>query len=198
MAVKAAPLRADPLPAAPGVTWTRVHIVAKVPKVVLERRLGSLPTDPPMLKSVYADPEADWRTVCAAPCDSPMQLGGEYRIAGEGITTSSSFALRGPATELDVDAGTRSVRRAGVYLTVLGFLGAAVGGIFLAVQAVKPSPNGLGASGYASITGLAVGGVVGFVGIGMTVGSGTSVRDETRRELARVAPPSTLHATFRF
>ena len=177
-----------------------MRIVTKDQGVVLERRLGSLPTDPPPLpKGPYSDGEPQWQAVCPAPCDRPVQLGGEYRIAGEGVTTSSPFALHGPSTELRVDAGSHGVRWAGVYLAVIGFLGAAVGGIFLAVEAVRPS-GGLDTGGYAAIGGVVGGGVLGLVGVGMIVGGGTSVRDEARRDLAlteRPLPP-TLHATFRF
>jgi hypothetical protein len=201
-----APALADPIyapsapaPAAAAAAWTRVHIVTQAPKVVLERRVGSLPSDPPPApRGLYSDGEPVWQTACAVPCDAPIQLGGEYRIGGEGVTTSSPFALHGPTTELRVDAGAYAVRRAGTYLAVIGFVGAAVGGIFLAVQAVRASADGLGTGGYAAIGGLAAGSAVGLVGVGMVGGSGTSVRDETRRDLARITPASGLNATFRF
>jgi hypothetical protein len=185
-----------------------VRIITKTPGVVLELREGSLPTDPsPLPKGPYAsNDDPVWRSVCPAPCDTAVQLGGEYRIAGEGVTRSSPFALRGPSTELHVDAGSYSVRRAGGYLAVIGFVGALAGGIFLAVEAVRPSDttHGLGTDGYAALGGAIAGGVVGLVGVGMIVGAGTSVRDETRRDLALGEPghppfvPRALHATFRF
>lgn len=192
-----APGAALPSPSSPAA-WTRVRLVTTAPKVVLERRLGSLPGDPQLPRGLYADDEPRWQAVCAASCDTAVQLGGEYRIAGEGVTASSAFSLHGPATELRVDAGSYGVRRAGVYLAVIGFVGAAAGGIFLGVAALQHPASGIGAGGYASIAGLAAGGTLGVVGVGMAVGSGTSVRDETRRELARVTPPSVLHATFQF
>jgi len=192
--------QADPPPAPPpGAGWTRVHIVTPSPQVTLERRVGSLPGDPPPPPSgPYASSEPDWQRVCATPCDAAVALGGDYRIAGEGITTSSLFALHGPTTELRVDAGNHSVRRAGIYLVVIGAIAAAAGGIFLGVNAIGPSSSALGVGGYASIAGLAGGGALGITGIGLVVGGGTSVRDEARKDLARSAPPPGLHATFRF
>ncbi len=183
-----------------GAGWTRVHIVTQSPRVTLERRVGSLPGDPaPLPTGPYAGGEPDWQRVCATPCDTAVALGGDYRIAGEDVTTSSTFALHGPATELRVDAGAYPVRRAGVYLLVIGAIAATAGGIFLGVNALSPSSSALGVGGYASIAGLVGGGALGITGIGLVVGGGTSVRDETRKDLARVAPPAPgLNATFRF
>ncbi len=196
-----APVTASPPAAAApgGPGWARVHIVTQSPKVTLERRVGSLPTDPaPPPRPLYADGEPQWERVCATPCDTALALGGDYRVAGDDVTTSSPFALHGPATELRVDAGSYSVRRAGVYLLVIGGVAALAGGIFLGVNALNPSATALNVGGYASIAGVAGGGALGIVGIGLVVGGGTSVRDETRRDLARVAPPPGLHATFQF
>jgi hypothetical protein len=197
----AAPLAAAPANApAAAAYWTRVHIVTQKPAVVLERREGSLPTDPPPLpKGIYSDSEPVWQVVCKSPCDTSVQLGGEYRIGGEGVTASSPFALHGPSTELRVDAGAHEIRRAGIYLAIIGFLAAAAGGVFLAVQAIRPPEGGgLGTGGYVAIGAAAAGGALGLTGVGLIVGGGTSVRDEARRDLARFAPPPTLHATFRF
>jgi hypothetical protein len=189
-------------PASPAnaAEWTRVHIVTQTPGVVLERRVGSLSTDP--RPSIY-DSEPHWDRVCAAPCDAAAPLGAQYRIGGEGVTTSGPFALHGPSMELRVDGGSSTARRVGSYFAIIGFVAAAAGGAFLAVAALKPADSshpstGLGGGGIASIVALATGGVMGITGIGLIAGNGTSVRDESRKELARLAPPSILHATFRF
>ena len=182
-----------------GPGWARVHIVTQSPKVTLERRVGSLPGDPPPLpRSPYSDGEPQWERVCATPCDTALALGGDYRINGEDVTTSSPFALHGPATELRVDAGTYGVRRAGIYLLVIGAISAVAGGIFLGVNAIKPSSSALGVGGDASIAALAGGGALAIAGVGLVVGGGTSVSDETRKDLARTAPPLGLNATFQF
>ena len=199
------PAHADPPPAAPpvvlappaapgpaGAAWTRVHIVATRPGVVLERRQGSLPTDRPLPPlGVYAG-EPVWEPVCTAPCDLAVQLGGEYRIAGEDVTKSSGFALHGPTTDLLVDAGAYPVRRAGVWLVVVGSIAAAAGAIFLGVNAVPKSGEAsadiLSPGGIASIAALAGGGTLGIVGIGLVIGGGTSVRDESPPR-PRVGPP---------
>jgi hypothetical protein len=191
--------------APPGTAaWTRVHIVTPTAGIALERRVGSLPTDPPPPpQSIYAGgAEPVWHAVCVAPCDAAVQLGGEYRIAGEGITASSGFALHGPTTELRVDAGSYSVRRAGVWLTVVGSIAAATGAIFMGVNAIQKSPNTpvnlLNPGGIAAIAAMAGGGTLALIGIGCIVGGGTSVRDEARRDLAQGPKPAGLHATFVF
>jgi hypothetical protein len=199
---------ADPLyaPVAPppsaAPAWSQVHIVSPARPVVLERRLGSLPGDAaPLPAGPYSNGEPQWQPVCTAPCDAAVQIGGEYRIAGEGVTTSSVFALHGPTTQLHVDPGSHALRRAGTYFAILGSIAAIAGGIFLAVASMHPNDptsTGLGTGGYASIAVLAAGGGVGLIGVGMIVGGGTSVRDENRHDLALLPPPSGLHATFRF
>lgn len=189
-------------PASPAnaAAWTRVHIVTQTPGVVLERRIGSLATDPrpPLWES-----EPRWERVCDAPCDAAAPVGAEFHIAGEGVTTSGPFALHGPSTELRVDGGSSTARRVGSWFTIVGFVAAATGGALLAVAALKPADpkqpsTGLGAGGIASIVTLATGSVMGFTGIGLIAANGTNVRDESRKELARLAPPSILHATFAF
>jgi hypothetical protein len=175
-----------------GAAWTRVHIVATRPNVVLERRQGSLPTDRPLPPlSVYAG-EPVWDPVCTAPCDLAVQLGGEYRIAGADVTKSSGFPLHGPTTDLLVDAGSYPMRRAGVWLVVVGSIAAAAGAIFLGVDAVpksgQSSTNLLNPGGIAAISALAGGGTLTIVGIGLVIGGGTTVRDESRRDLALLSP----------
>jgi hypothetical protein len=214
----ASPARADPLytsgaPGTPGApvasggapAFARVHIVTTARRLDLERRAGSLPGEPPpVLRAPYASSDGwiEWQRVCTAPCDTEVQLGGEYRVAGEGVTTSGSFALHGPATELRVDPGSSGVRRAGSALTVIGGIAALAGGIFLGVSAIHPAgqpASTLGIGGYASIGALAGGGALVIAGIGMIIGGGTSVQDEAHHDLARSAPPPpTLHATFLF
>ncbi len=92
------------------------------------------------------------------------------------------------------------MRRAGVWLVVLGSVAAVAGAIFLGVDAMpksgQSSTNLLNPGGIAAISALTGGGTLGIVGIGLVIGGGTSVRDETRRDLARLPP--TLHATFSF
>jgi hypothetical protein len=104
--------------------------------------------------------------------------------------------LHGPSIEVHVAAGSYAVRRAGVFLTALGILGAVASGIFLGVDSVHPAEKpggGLGTAGRVSAGVLIGSGAVGLVGVGLLFGGGTSVRDETRQSLACAGPPA-----FRF
>jgi hypothetical protein len=166
---------------------TQVHIVTEKAGVMLEWR-AALPRLPGGSRPAG---EPQWVPLCLAPCDAALPLGGEYRIAGEGITTSSPFALHGPSIDVRVAAGSYAVRRAGVFLTFLGVLGAVGAGIFLAVDSVHPAEKpggGLGTAGRVSAGVLAGSGVAGILGLGLILGGGTSVRDEVRQSLALAAP----------
>ncbi len=178
--------------------WARVRIFSRDPKVTLERRVGSLPSDTPGgPRSPYDNNEFEWKVVCATPCNAALQVAGEYRVAGEGVTPSTGFAVHAQNTHLLVDPGSWQVRRAGVYLAVIGFVGAAAAGIFLGVEAERSS-SGPAITG--SVAGLVSGGVIGITGLGLVMAGGTSVHDEAHRELALLPSPrpSMLHATFRF
>jgi len=187
--------------------------------VALERRIGSLdPVTAPLrggtpapgeAPPAYRPPasygpyfESDWESVCPTPCQKPVALGGEYRIGGEGITPSNSFQIHGPRTVLNVDPGSKSLRGLGTYMTVFGFLLAATGGIFLVMSLAsteKESESGDRLVTILSTTDLVAGSVIGLTGIGFMVGSGTTVRDEQGKEIAKVTRrPVTLNAVGRF
>lgn len=185
---------ADPLPP-PGPT-TFVRLSSADSRAVLERlvlpanRLHS-PWDPPE--------EPTWERVCAAPCGQAVPLQATYRVAGEGITPTSGFALHAPETSLTASTGSAGVRSAGIYCTVLGFLVAAAGGVFFAVALnLQNQDTGSGnkTAKIASGVAMGAGGGVGLLGVGLILGSGSSVRDEHQKSLGFV--PTGLHASFRF
>ena len=211
-----APAPAAPAPSA-SAAW--VGIATTSSHVALERRIGSLdPVTAPLrggtpapgeAPPAYRPPasygpyfESDWESVCPTPCQKPVALGGEYRIGGEGITPSNSFQIHGPRTVLNVDPGSKSLRGLGTYMTVFGFLLAATGGIFLVMSLAsteKKSESGDRLVTILSTTDLVAGSVIGLTGIGFMVGSGTTVRDEQGKEIAKVTRrPVTLNAVGRF
>jgi hypothetical protein len=151
---------------------------------------------------MYADSEPRWERVCAAPCLSQLPAAGEYRIGGDGVTPSSSFALRSPSLDLRVSPGSASARRAGSYAALFGFLTSAVGGIVLALSAFSKDEGSAAANHVAIIggsIGLIAGGTVGLVGLGVVFGTATSVSDVQGRDLPKyVGPLALIHATGRF
>ena len=133
------------LAAPPVATWTRVRIVTQAPGVVLERRQGSLPTDPPpLLRGPYADAEPVWQPVCPAPCDTAVQLGGEYRIARRGRhhRRAPSPCTARPPSSASTPARTACAAPASTSRSSASS-GPLAGGVFLAVEAVRPSADGL-------------------------------------------------------
>ena len=69
------------------------------------------------------------RRVCYTPCNQELALGVEYRIAGDGLRTSSPFFLDRDKPRIELDAGAASTRghHAGIALGAVGGGVAAVG-----------------------------------------------------------------------
>jgi len=181
--------RAEPLPVpapAPSEKNTRVRIVSPNPASTLERRIGSLATGPAVPESQYASAIPRWEQVCVVTCPEAIPIGGEYRIAGQGVTPSSSFALRAPSVELHVKPGSHTARRIGTAMAMVGVLAAAAGGVSLLI-ALSASDSTTTTNNQPIIIGSAAtaigGSVIGLVGLGIVLASGTTVRDEQGREL---------------
>ena len=189
-----------------------VGIITTDPDVMLERRIGSLgkqpvgahfgavkPGSPP---PAYNPPstygpywESDWERVCKTPCQAQVALGGEYRIAGDDVTPSDSFAITAGGMRLDVDPGNESARNAGTYMAVFGYLLAAVGGVFLGTSIGEDfDEDANDAVIVASSIGIGVGLLIGTVGVVLHVVNGTEVRDGGGRVIAS----PTVSASTRF
>ena len=74
-------------------------------------------------------PRGGWETVCYTPCNQELPLGVEYRIAGDGLRTSSPFFLDRDKPRIELDAGAATTRghHAGIALVAVGGGAAAVG-----------------------------------------------------------------------
>jgi hypothetical protein len=179
-------------------SWTRVRVVSPDARVALEWRAPPSPGGP----EVYST-DVPWKRVCVGPCEIQAPIAGEYRFAGEGITPSSSFAVRGPTMDLHVSPGSAGMRRAGTYMAVFGFLAAAVGGVLLAINAVGSGSKDTSAKAThgTTIVGAAAaigGGSIGLAGVALVLVGGTSVRDERRQDVAHRPQILTVNATLAF
>lgn len=175
----AAPSRAEPelapsvasAPPPPPVMGTYVELHASDGRAVIERRVGTssysgLPLAESGLLSV-----GHWQHACVAPCRLRLDPRYTYRVAGDGLVASDSFALPEGKDRVRVDAqmGSSTGRVVGILLTGAGALGIAAGGAALAVSPILASEE-VGSQGFR--TGVLAGGI-GVLGAGLlTAGVG--------------------------
>jgi hypothetical protein len=172
-----APMPPSPPLGAPGVV--RLHIDSPKPVQLQEIAASgvvatSLPWSPTFGPGYMSATVTMTRSVCASPCDRIIdgRSGSRFVVAGDGITSTEQFLLseqRGDVT-LDLDPGSRWVRRGGVGLTIAGGVGMVVGGILIVVGATS---NDRMSRPLVPIAGVAVGvsGAMLISGIVMIVGS---------------------------
>ncbi|HEY1957654.1 MAG TPA: hypothetical protein VGH28_18670 [Polyangiaceae bacterium] len=86
----------------------------------------------------------DWIDRCDSPCDRELPADGEYRIGGDGVRPSRTFALEHDTRHVDlaVHAGTAAQRSGGIALAVLGGVASVTGAFLLVIGSVEYSiPN---------------------------------------------------------
>jgi hypothetical protein len=99
--------QAPPTPIGPGSRTVLVHVEGDSP-VELEAISGQT---------------GRWATVCSTPCDAPLPLGPEYRVAGPGVRPSPSFELGaspGRRVVLRVSTGSKAAYAGGIALAAVG------------------------------------------------------------------------------
>ncbi len=95
-----------------------------------------------------------WEQVCTSPCDIPVPALGQYRVRGQGLTSSAPFTLN-PVREsavLQVSPGNKKKERTGWF--VIGGAGAAVvaGAVLAAVGTGEGQVAGQGGPGDSGMT----------------------------------------------
>jgi len=107
-----------------------------------------------------------WAAVCVAPCDAPVPLGPEYRVAGPGIRASSTFGLdaaSGQRLALHVSTASKAAYAGGIALAAVGTAALLVGTLVLVFapggQQVDAEAAAGGATAGAGLA-AAIGGLV--------------------------------------
>jgi hypothetical protein len=162
-----------------------VELQANDGRATIERRVGTT--------SLVGIPFADaslaavghWAEECIAPCEVKLDPRYSYRVAGDGLTPSGSFALPRDTdrVRLSAEMGSSPARIAGILFTAVGVGTALLGGTALVLTPIFENQD-VGSKTFRSA--LLVGGVV-FVSAGvleMGLGlylwatNGTSVRTD--------------------
>jgi TPR repeat protein len=142
-------------------------------------------------KYTVAVPVVATSTVCAVPCNSSLDPNWKYRVAGNGVSPSSSFMLgaqQGDALTLKVHAGSHGTQVTGVWLTATGIVFAAIGAVVLPLGLAQGKTPAAAVGGGS----LAIGLATLIPGIVLLTGSSTHVTTDSGRDLA--STPSTNRA----
>ena len=149
--------RAMPGAAQATETETTVELHANDGRATLERRRATHALGGLGLPDLAIGGVTEWEPVCTSPCAMPVSRRSTYRVAGDGLVPSSTFALpTGSRLRLDADLGSSKGRVSGALLTLAG-----AGALVLGTGALVTSPvlaaNDIGSEGFR--TGLLAGGV---------------------------------------
>jgi hypothetical protein len=149
-----------------------VQLDADDSRATIERRVGTQsPSGMPLLETGLFS-VGQWEHACVAPCTLELDTRYAYRVAGDGLVPTDSFALPHDADRVRVDAkmGSSTGRVAGVLTTGGGVLAIAAGGLALIATPILASED-VGSQGFR--TGVLAGGV-GALSVGvLAVGIGT-------------------------
>lgn len=111
-----------------------------------------------------------WTFVCGSPCDAPVPLAGEYRIAGSGVRASSPFRIEaapGARVVINVAAASKAGFAGGVVLTSVGGAAIPIGLLVWVVGSIcNGGDGGPCASNGAQTAGevILVAGIAGVIG----------------------------------
>jgi hypothetical protein len=158
-----------PAPPAPA---SLVELAADDSRATIERRVGTTtPSGMPLFETgLFA--VGQWEHACVAPCSVRLDPRYAYRVAGDGLVPTDSFALPRGDGRVRVDArmGSSTARIAGALTTGAGVAALALGGLALVATPILHSED-VGSQGFR--TGVLAGGV-GAVSVGViAVGVGT-------------------------
>jgi hypothetical protein len=102
-------------------------------RATIERRVGTTSLAPMPFMDASLAAVGHWAEECIAPCEVKLDPRYSYRVAGDGLTPSGSFALPRDKdrVRLSAEMGSSSARLAGILLTGVGVGTALLGGTAL-------------------------------------------------------------------
>jgi hypothetical protein len=118
----------------------------------IERRLGTTQLAGLPFVDTSFSAVGHWEESCVAPCELKLDPHYSYRVAGDGLTPTRSFALPRDKdrVRLSAEMGSSSGRLAGVVLTSIGAGTAFLGGAALIASPILESQD-VGSKGFRSI-----------------------------------------------
>ena len=176
----ATPTAAD---AKPPTRSVEVELHSNDSRATIERRVGTTSlAGLPFVDGSFAGVGL-WQEECVAPCEVKLDPRYSYRVAGDGVTPSESFALPRDKDKvrLSAEMGSSRWRLAGILTTGVG-VGTALAGTSALVLSPVFENNDVGSKGFRQA--VLVGGIVALAaglielgaGLYMWQTNGTSVR----------------------
>lgn len=170
----------SPVPAVP------VELNADDARATIERRVAtSTPSGVPFLETGILQ-IGHWEHACVAPCaDVKLDPKYTYRVAGDGLVPTDSFAIpHDGRVKVDAKMGSSAGRVTGVVATAGGALLMIGGGLALASTPILES-NDVGSKGFRSavlaggVGAVSVGAIAATVGLVLWLSNGSSAHTET-------------------
>jgi hypothetical protein len=142
-----------------------VELQANDGRATIERRVGTTSLAGMPFTDVSFASVGHWAEECIAPCEVKLDPRYSYRVGGEGLTPSGSFALPRDKdrVHLAAEMGSSSARLAGILLTGLGVGTTLLGGTALVLTPIFENQD-VGSKTFRSA--VLVGGVA-FVAVGV-------------------------------
>jgi hypothetical protein len=118
----------------------------------IERRLGTTQLSGLPFVDTSFTAVGHWEEACVAPCDLKLDPHFSYRVSGDGLTPTRSFALPRDRdrVRLSAEMGSSSGRLAGVVLTWMGAGTAFLGGTALVASPILESQD-VGSKGFRTV-----------------------------------------------
>lgn len=173
-----------------------VELHANDGKATLERRTSTQAFTGLGLPDLGIGGVTEWETACVAPCTAAVSPRYTYRVAGEGLVPSSTFALPRGNTRLrlDADLGSSRGRVSGALLTLAGAGALALGAGGLIASPIL-SANDLGSQGFRTgvlaggIASVSIGAVLAAVGLTLWLTNDSTLRFEPNPSTTTAAAP---------
>jgi len=164
----APPAVAAPKPVAASADAPVVELSADDGRATIERRSATTGPTVPLLETGVLS-MGHWEHQCIAPCQLKLDSRYAYRVAGDGLVPTDSFALPRGQDRVKVDAkmGSSTGRTLGVLSTVGGAMAILGGGVALAATPILENEE-VGSKGFRSAV---LAGGIGFVSLGVVAAS---------------------------
>jgi hypothetical protein len=160
-----------------------VELSADDTRATIERRAATTsPAGFPLVETGLFS-VGHWEHACVAPCQLRLDPRFSYRVNGDGLVPTDSFALpRGPErVRVDAKMGSSTGRAVGIMATAGGVLAIAAGGLALVASPVLESED-VGSKGFRTavlaggIGAVSVGVVSATVGLFLWLTNGSSAK----------------------
>jgi hypothetical protein len=138
-------------PPAPTAKTVTVQLQSNDEHATIERRVGTIQLSGLPFTDTSFAAVGHWEEECIAPCEVKLDPHHSYRVAGDGLTPTRSFALPRDkdSVRLSAEMGSSMARFAGLALSAIGAGTTFLGGAALVASPILESQD-VGSKGFRS------------------------------------------------